>query len=133
MLHLQILLLDPLTPQPVEKELHSRPASRVQARGLSFCPTEPPEPPRITAAQKGKGRADANVAFPAPSASSRSTSSAVSTSKGTLDKQAILERARERRRQLVAEIERAKVEIWETTIENAVLVHFMRDGSLSSS
>lgn len=53
----------------------------------------------------------------------------IATSKGTLDKQAILERARERRRQLAAEIERAKLEIWETTLENAVLVHFTRDGS----
>lgn len=121
------MLLDSPTPQLVEKGLyHSRLVNRVQARALSSSPTEPSEPPRITTAQKGKGRADVGVASPAPSASSRFTPSTISTSKGA-HKQAILERARERRRQLVAEIERAKVEIWETSIENAVLVHLTRD------
>lgn len=96
----------------------------------SSSPTEPSEPPRVTAVEKGKARAVGSVASATPSASSRSTPSVVSTSKGTLDKQAILERAQERRRQLVAVIERAKIEVWETTIENAVLVHLMRDRSL---
>ena len=105
----KILLLDTPVDQPVEKDHHSR-----------ALLTEP----CITRAQKGKVRADT------PSTSSRSTPSAVSTSKGVLDKHAILERARERRRQLVAEIERAKVELWETSIENAVWVHLTRDGSL---
>ncbi|KAG8213015.1 hypothetical protein J3R82DRAFT_11406 [Butyriboletus roseoflavus] len=126
----QDLVHDPPTPQPVEKDPHSRPANQVQAPTLSSSPTEPSEPTCITAVQKGKGRADFSVPSPAPSTSNRSTPNVVSTAKGALDKQGILERARERRRQLVAEIERAKVEIWEMSIENAVLVHFMRDGSL---
>ena len=129
-LRLQILLSDPPTHQPVEKDHPSRLVNQVQARSLSSSLTEPPEPPHVTASQKGKARADVSVTSTMPSASSRSTPNAVSTSKGTLDKQAILERARERRRQLVAEIERAKIEVWETTIESAVLVHFTRDGSL---
>ncbi|KAF8547960.1 hypothetical protein OG21DRAFT_1449738 [Imleria badia] len=117
----QDLVRDPLTHQPVETDRPSGPAKVSSA-------TEPSEPPRIATAQKGKARADGSVAF-TPSMSSRSTPSVVPTSRGMLDKQAILERAQERRRQLAAEIERAKLEIWETTLENAVLVHLTRDGS----
>lgn len=43
----------------------------------------------------------------------------------------ILQRARERRRQIVGEIERAKVELWETSIEGGVLGHLMKDPMLS--
>jgi hypothetical protein len=39
----------------------------------------------------------------------------------------ILQRARERRSQLVAEIERAKIELWETTIEQGVLSHIAKE------
>ena len=39
----------------------------------------------------------------------------------------ILQRARERRSQLVAEIERAKIELWETTIEQGVLAHIAKE------
>jgi hypothetical protein len=45
----------------------------------------------------------------------------------SLVKEDILRRARERRRQLAAEIERAKVELWETTIEQGVLVQMAKD------
>lgn len=48
-----------------------------------------------------------------------------------IDKADILQRARERRRQIVAEIERAKVELWETSIEGGVLVHLAKDPTLS--
>ncbi|KAG1842031.1 hypothetical protein DFJ58DRAFT_67017 [Suillus subalutaceus] len=46
-------------------------------------------------------------------------------------KEDILHRARERRRQIVGEIERAKVELWETSIEGGVLGHLMKDPTLS--
>lgn len=46
-------------------------------------------------------------------------------------KEHILQRARERRRQIVGEIERAKVELWETSIEGGVLGHLMKDPTLS--
>lgn len=46
-------------------------------------------------------------------------------------KEDILKRARERRRQIVGEIERAKVELWETSIEGGVLGHLMKDPTLS--
>lgn len=48
-----------------------------------------------------------------------------------LHKEDILQRARERRRQIVGEIERAKVELWETSIEGGVLGHLMKDPMLS--
>jgi hypothetical protein len=44
-----------------------------------------------------------------------------------LAREEILGRARERRRQLMAEIERAKVELWETTIEQGVLSQLIKD------
>ncbi|KAG2157863.1 uncharacterized protein EDB93DRAFT_1055977, partial [Suillus bovinus] len=44
-----------------------------------------------------------------------------------VNKEDILQRARERRRQIVGEIERAKVELWETSIEGGVLGHLMKD------
>lgn len=48
-----------------------------------------------------------------------------------VDKEDILQRTRERRRQIVAEIERAKVELWETSIEGGVLGHLIKDPTLS--
>ena len=45
----------------------------------------------------------------------------------TLNKQEIIRRAKDRRQQLMSELERAKVELWETTIEQGVLNHLMKD------
>lgn len=45
----------------------------------------------------------------------------------TADKQSILARAKERRRQLIGEIDRAKVELWETTIEQGVLAQLVKE------
>ncbi|KAH9178200.1 hypothetical protein EDB89DRAFT_1154212 [Lactarius sanguifluus] len=42
-----------------------------------------------------------------------------------LNKQEIIQRAKERRQQLIAELERAKVELWEATIEQAYCVSRM--------
>ena len=47
-----------------------------------------------------------------------------------LDRQDILRRARKRREQLAAEIARAKIELWETTIEQGVLTHLSKDKEL---
>ena len=44
-----------------------------------------------------------------------------------LNKQEIIQRAKERRQQLVTELEKAKVELWEATIEQGVLSHLMKD------
>jgi hypothetical protein len=43
------------------------------------------------------------------------------------NKQEIIRRAKHRRQQLVAELEKAKVELWEVTIEQGVLNHLMKD------
>ena len=48
-----------------------------------------------------------------------------------LNKQEIIQRAKDRRQQLVLELERAKVELWETTVEQAVLNHLMKDRGCS--
>ena len=48
-----------------------------------------------------------------------------------IDKENILQRTRERRRQIVAEIERAKVELWETSIEGGVLGYLIKDPTLA--
>ena len=44
-----------------------------------------------------------------------------------LNKQEVIRRAKDRRQQLMVELERAKVELWETTIEQGVLNHLMID------
>jgi len=67
------------------------------------------------------------------SASSRSSTTNRSTNTGPLllSRNEILENARERQRQLVAELECAKVELWEASIEGGVLVHLMRDNKIN--
>lgn len=67
------------------------------------------------------------------SASSRSSTTNRSTNAGPLllSRNEILENARERQRQLVAELECAKVELWEASIEGGVLVHLMRDNKIN--
>ncbi|KAI0264430.1 hypothetical protein BC834DRAFT_883046 [Gloeopeniophorella convolvens] len=45
----------------------------------------------------------------------------------SLNKHESIRRAKERRRQLAAELEKAKVELWETTIEQGVLSHLAKD------
>ncbi|KAI0040259.1 hypothetical protein FA95DRAFT_902233 [Auriscalpium vulgare] len=48
-----------------------------------------------------------------------------------LNKQDVIQRAKERRRQLMVELERAKIELWETTLEQGVLAHLVKDSELS--
>lgn len=54
-----------------------------------------------------------------------------STSK-RLDREDVLRRGKVRREQLAAEIARAKVELWETTIEQGVLINLSKDKELLS-
>jgi hypothetical protein len=49
------------------------------------------------------------------------------SSNKALNKQEIIQRAKYRRRQLVTELEKAKVELWEATIEQGVLNNLMKD------
>jgi hypothetical protein len=46
-----------------------------------------------------------------------------------LNKQELIQRAKDRRQQLLAELEKAKVELWEATIEQGVLNHLMKDSN----
>ncbi|KAI9512108.1 hypothetical protein F5148DRAFT_129777 [Russula earlei] len=46
-----------------------------------------------------------------------------------LNKPDVIRRAKDRRQQLLAELERAKVELWEATLEQGVLNHLMKDHS----
>ena len=45
----------------------------------------------------------------------------------TVDREDVMSRARQMRAQLMAEIERAKVELWETTMEGGCLAHVLKD------
>jgi len=44
-----------------------------------------------------------------------------------LNKQELILRAKDRRQRLLAELEKAKVELWGATIEQGVLNHLMKD------
>ncbi|KAF8842119.1 hypothetical protein BDN67DRAFT_424980 [Paxillus ammoniavirescens] len=128
----------PLPATEVPKTAGKTPDSHPESRALNQTFTWRPSPftdlavaqPPPSAAQKGKAKATPAVASKASSASTRRSANTGTTTKATLAKDAILERARERRRQIAAEIERAKIEQWETSIEGGVLVHLLRDSSL---
>ncbi|KAI9439980.1 hypothetical protein H4582DRAFT_2128377 [Lactarius indigo] len=62
-----------------------------------------------------------------PSVMDQRRPSRASTGSKALNKQEIIQRAKERRQQLIAELEKAKVELWEATIEQGVLSHLMKD------
>jgi len=47
----------------------------------------------------------------------------------SLNKQEVIQRAKDRRQHVVTELEKAKVELWEATIEQGVLSHLMKDYS----
>lgn len=59
----------------------------------------------------------------------KKSNASLSTAATTPSRDDVIERARQRQRQLIAEIECAKVELWETSIEGGVLVHLIRDQS----
>ena len=50
-----------------------------------------------------------------------------SSSNKALNKQEVILRAKDRRQQLLTELQKAKVELWEATIEQGVLNHLMKD------
>ncbi|KIK96142.1 hypothetical protein PAXRUDRAFT_328121 [Paxillus rubicundulus Ve08.2h10] len=128
----------PLPATEVPKTIGKAPDSHPESQALNQALTRRPSPltelavaqPPLTATQKGKAKATPAVASKASSASTRRPSNTGTAAKAPLAKGAILERARKWRRQIAAEIERAKIEQWETSIEGGVLVHLLRDGSL---
>lgn len=50
--------------------------------------------------------------------------------KKTLDRDEVLQKAKARREQLAAELARTKIELWETTIEQGVLLNLLKDDQL---
>ncbi|KAH9063838.1 hypothetical protein EDB87DRAFT_1600624 [Lactarius vividus] len=62
-----------------------------------------------------------------PSVMDQRRPSRASTGSKALNKQEIIQRAKERRQQLLRELEKAKVELWEATIEQGVLSHLVKD------
>ena len=62
------------------------------------------------------------LAPPPPAPRPKNTSSTISQSR----KEEILRRAREKRRQVKEELDRVKTQLWETTIEQAALVHLSK-------
>lgn len=85
--------------------------------------------PSISRASSAAPRAwsAAPGAAPLPRVPDQRRPSRASTVSKALTKQEIIQRAKERRQQLMAELERAKVELWEATIEQGVLSHLMKD------
>jgi len=51
------------------------------------------------------------------------------SAKKSLNKQEVIQRAKDRRQRLLTELQKAKVELWEATIEQGVLSHLMKDFS----
>ncbi|KAK2463397.1 hypothetical protein APHAL10511_004483 [Amanita phalloides] len=81
--------------------------------------TAPPDvPPSLETSTLG------SQSDPFPTVLSRSTSP---PGQKKLNKQEIIHRAQERRRQLVEELERVKMQLWETTIEQSVLVELQKE------
>lgn len=72
----------------------------------------------------------ANAAAPGPSSlPARRVGRPPVPSAKKIVKEDIILRSKERRRQLLAEIERAKIQLWETTLEQGVLTHLIKDSS----
>ena len=104
----------PLTAFPVPSPSDPSSSQAVAASPATLAPAP--------ARSKGKARAT-----PGHASAHGVGSSGGSAPGGKLDRRAVLERARAMRATLVAEVERAKVALWETTLEQGVLVGFGRE------
>jgi hypothetical protein len=102
-------------------------ASLCEEQAMPFINLFPPPPSTTSVTTTSPIHEPAATAT---ATSFRQTMANTKSTKMALDRQTILRRARERREQLVAEIARAKIELWETTIEQGVLVHLSKDNSL---
>ena len=85
--------------------------------------------PRLSALTDASSSVITNlISTPFPALGTTPAGATTSSGRLTTEKREdILQRARERRSQLVAEIERAKIELWETTIEQGVLAHIAKE------
>ncbi|KAI0367749.1 hypothetical protein BV20DRAFT_536606 [Pilatotrama ljubarskyi] len=119
-------------------------SSPVESQGVSAVPTEPPPPPsllppqascfplppppvtppQITSAPPARAKGKAKAI---PGSGPATLGLGLGRGRGKQDKRAIVERARAMREALEKEVERAKVALWETTLEQGVLVGLGRE------
>ncbi|KAL5526590.1 hypothetical protein ACEPAF_8314 [Sanghuangporus sanghuang] len=94
-------------------------------------PLPPPSPPSVVHSETSQQHMQSLSKIPLADAEivhTKRGGSEPSTKRQNRDE--VLQRARVRREQLAAEIARAKVELWETTIEQGVLTHLSKDKEL---
>ena len=97
------------------------------------CPnshvTTSPTPSRASSAapRRGSTLSATTPTAQVPSISGTRRQNQAPKSNKALNKQEVIQRAKYRRRQLMTELEKAKVELWEATIEQGVLNHLMKD------
>ncbi|TFY82111.1 hypothetical protein EWM64_g1902 [Hericium alpestre] len=133
-------------PEPAPASAPTMPATSFQQPDFScvqMLPAQqnphfpPPHPQALSTPPLPYPMPSGSTPVPASSAAFASTSRLLSVldskrvaqgsaARGT-NKQDIIRRAKERRAQLQAELERAKVELWETTIEQGALAHIAKD------
>ncbi|TBU26222.1 hypothetical protein BD311DRAFT_457575 [Dichomitus squalens] len=110
------------TPPPPHPALYSHPSTLPSEQMAQLVPSPSVAPllPKPSARAKGKAKAvpgpgcDVGVGI-------------ASAGAGKLGRRAVVERARAMRAALVKEVERAKVALWETTLEQGVLVGLGRE------
>jgi len=124
-----------LLPLPASRSLSIEPRSPVPALSSRLFPTSTATmTPMTSRASSAVPRQDSTVSAFAPTTQilslldQRRLSQATSGNKAS-NKQELIRRAKDRRQQLLAELEKAKVELWEATIEQGVLNHLMKDPS----
>lgn len=120
----------PPPPSRFQSEVSQSPAPALPSEQLATSTTT--VTPSISRASSAAPRSWS--AAPGAAASLRVSSpmdqrrpSRASAGSKALNKQEIIQRAKERRQQLLTELEKAKVELWEATIEQGVLSHLMKD------
>jgi len=124
-----------LLPLPVSRSLSIEPRSPVPALSSRLFPTSTATTtPMTSRASSAVPRHDSTVSAIAPTTQilslldQRRQSQATSGNKPS-NKQELIRQAKNRRQQLLAELKKAKVELWEATIEQGVLNHLMKDPS----
>jgi len=124
-----------LLPLPASRSLSIEPWSPVPALSSRPFPTSTATTtPMMSRASSAVPRQDSIISPTAPTTQVLSLLDQGRLTKATsgdkpLNKQELIRRAKDRRQRLLAELEKAKVELWEATIEQGVLNHLMKDSS----
>jgi hypothetical protein len=119
----------PPPPSRFQSEMSQSPAPAIPSEQFVTSTTVTPSISRASSAAPRPWPVAPRPAAPpkVPSLMEQRCPSRASAGTKALNKQEIIQRAKERRQQLVAELEKAKVELWEATIEQGVLSHLMKD------